>query len=94
MYGGKDDEGEGDDLEQGLGDKFTKSKAKSYASKDDDDYDLNTSRKIDPTATGKDKKFQNKKRGRVNPAKKGKLNMEYEYEDKHKETQQEANYDW
>ena len=94
MYGGKDDEGEGDDLEQGVGDISTKSKSKgkSYASKDDDDYDLNTSRKIDPT--GKDKKFQNKKRGRVNPAKKGKLNMEYEYEDKHKETQQEANYDW
>ena len=69
-------------------------KGKSYKNDDEDLEDLNTSRKTNNTSNiSGDKKFANKKRGRNDKGKKGKLNMEYEYEDKNKAGQQ-YNLDW
>jgi protein MAK16 len=104
LYGdGKDDE-EGDDGLDGQDfededPKFSKGK-KSYADEEDfADYDNNdksskgSSKKTNNTSLDK-KKFVNKKRPRNDKAgKKGKLNVEYEYEDKNKDVEHNYN-DW
>ena len=55
--------------------------------------DSNATKKTHNTSNVSDKKFMNKKRGRNDKGKKGKLNMEFEYENKEKDIEHNYN-DW
>ncbi len=57
------------------------------------EIDSNSTKKTHNTSNISDKKFMNKKRGRNDKGKRGKLNMEFEYENKEKDLEHNYN-DW